>query len=149
MPSATNYTIQADVCGEQKHTDMPDIGVVANRYTLMLDGNKQRLRLHSWDAVPRIEKSNSFAWKPDVWYRLKLTVEVQGNRGIIRGKAWQRDQPEPSDWMIELDDPSPNHEGSAAVYGYATGIVEDQPGAEGYFDNVVITPNTSTRQKID
>src|SRR5262249_5506285 len=56
-PQTTNYTIRADVRGARVNKDMPDAGVSANRYTLLLDGNKQRLRIVSWEALPRIEKS--------------------------------------------------------------------------------------------
>jgi hypothetical protein len=143
MPSATGYTIQADVAGERKHDDMPDVGIGANRYTLLLDGNKQRLRLVSWDALPRIDKSIDWAWKPDVWYRLKLTVDLQGDKAVVRGKAWPRDQEEPSAWTVEVEDPVANKEGSALLYGYATGILENQVGAQAYYDNVIITPNKS------
>ena len=34
MPNLTGYTIQADVQGARVRNDMPDMGVVANRYTL-------------------------------------------------------------------------------------------------------------------
>jgi outer membrane protein assembly factor BamB len=140
-PTYTDYTIQSDMMGNKKGGDMPDMGVVANRYTLMLDGNKQRLRLLSWEALPRVEKNLDWPWKPDVWYRLKLTVEVQGDKALIRGKAWERDQPEPKDWTVEFEDPCPNRRGAPAIYAYATGILENRPGTDIYFDNVSVTPN--------
>jgi outer membrane protein assembly factor BamB len=141
MPSLAGYTIQADVLGTKKGGDMPDMGVVANRYTLLLDGNKQRLRLVSWDALPRVDKSIDWKWQPDAWYRLKLTVDVQGDKALVRGKAWARDQEEPAEWTVEFEDPKPNTEGSPALYGYATGIIENKTGAEIFYDNVMLTPN--------
>src|SRR5207237_10383771 len=111
MPKLHDYTIQADVLGTKKRDDMPDLGVVANRYTLQLDGTKQRLRILSWDAVPRVDKGIDWSWKPDVWYRLKLTVDVKDGAGIVRGKAWARDQEEPNVWTIEFKDPVPNEHG--------------------------------------
>lgn len=140
-PTLTDYTMEADIMGAQVRQDMPDVGIGANRYTLLLDGNKQRLRLVSWDALPRIDKTISYPWKPDVWYRLKLTVEIKGEKGIARGKAWQRDQPEPKEWTVEVEDPLPNKEGAPALYGYATGILENQPGTEIFYDNVIVTPH--------
>ncbi len=94
-PGLSDYTIEADVMGGKKRDDMPDMGVVAVRYTLMLDGNKQRLRLVSWDTLPRVDKSIDWPWKPGVWYHMKLTVEPQGDKAIARGKVWERGQPEP------------------------------------------------------
>ena len=55
MPTLTDYTITADVAANKARTDLPDMGVVANRYTFMLDGNKQQLRIASWEALPRVD----------------------------------------------------------------------------------------------
>jgi outer membrane protein assembly factor BamB len=143
-PWVTDYSIQSDIMGMRKHDDMPDAGVVANRYTLMLDGNKQRLRLLAWEALPRVDKSIDWPWQPNVWYRLRLDVEVQGDKAMVRGKAWPRDQAEPENWTVEFEDPCPNREGSPALYGYATGILDNKPGAEIYYDNLVIAPNKTT-----
>jgi hypothetical protein len=141
MPDATNYTIESDVMGARKGADLPDMGVVANRYTLMLAGNTQRLRLVSWDALPRIEKGVSYPWKEGVWYRLKLKVEVRGDKAVVSGKVWPRGQDEPKEWTVQLQDGTPNREGSAALYGYALGILPDDPGTEIFYDNVSVTPN--------
>jgi outer membrane protein assembly factor BamB len=142
MPNLTDYTIQSDVMSTKKKDDMPDLGVVANRYTLMLAGNTQKLRLISWDALPRVDKTIVYPWKPDVWYTMKLTVEVQGEKAIARGKVWPRGQSEPVEWTLEVEDPAPNKEGSPALYGNAVGI-DESPGTEIYYDNVSVTPNRS------
>jgi outer membrane protein assembly factor BamB len=141
MPSLTNYTIQADLLGVRKRGELPDMGLVANRYTLFLDGNKQRLRIVSWEALPRVDKTIPWEWKPDAWYRMKLSVEVQGDKALLRGKVWERDKQEPADWTIEFEDPTPNREGSPALYGYATAILENEPGTEIFYENVSVTPN--------
>src|SRR5262249_51586984 len=88
-PILSDYTVQADVRGtivnvkaekdrekDKFNGDMPDAGVVASRYTLVLIGNDQTLRLISWDALPRIDKTIPFPWKPNTWYTLKLTSTV-------------------------------------------------------------------------
>jgi outer membrane protein assembly factor BamB len=139
MPLVRDYTIQADAAGKQQGANLPDFGVVNCRYTLQMSGNKQELRLLSWDALPRIDKTIDFAWKPMTWYRLKLSVEQQGESARVRGKAWPRDAAEPAEWNLELTDPRPNREGSPALYGYATGTIA--PLAEIFYDNVKVTPN--------
>jgi outer membrane protein assembly factor BamB len=141
LPEWSDYTIQADVLGAKKRNDMPDMGLLANRYTLILDGNKQRLRIASWEDLPRVDKRIDFPWKPDVWYTMKLTVELQGDKALVRGKVWERNQAEPRDWTIDFEDPTPNREGSPGLYGYATGILEGDIGAEIFYDNVKVTPN--------
>lgn len=147
LPNMKDYTVEADVMGNQVGGNMPDVGLVASRYTFFLDGNKQSLRLVSWDAIPRIDKTIAFAWKPEVWYRLKVTVEYDGDKGIAKGKIWERGQPEPQEWTLEVTDPIPNREGSPALYANATGIIAPMPGAEAFFDNVKITPNKNPNKK--
>lgn len=147
-PNATNYTIQADVMGTEVRQKVGDIGVVANRYTLILDGKvdpelkKRQLRLVSWEARPRINEAVEYDWKPGVWYTLKLSVEVQGDKAVVRGKVWERDKDEPK-WQIEFTDPNPNPQGAAALYGYVSNIADPLPGSNIYYDNVKIIPNVS------
>jgi hypothetical protein len=73
-------------------------------------------------------------------------VDVQGDKANIRGKAWPRDAAEPNDWTLEFTDPNPNREGAPALYGYAAGILEGQPGTGIYYDNVRITPNKNGKR---
>ena len=127
--------------GSQVGDDLPDMGVVANRYTLVLAGSIQKLRIVSWDALPRVDKTVQFSWKPGVWYRLKLSVEASGDSAVVKGKAWPRDEPEPKTWTAETTDSRPNREGSAALYGSVTGIPENGPGTDIHYDNLRIAPN--------
>ena len=123
------------------------MGVVANRYTLALEGNTQRLRVSSWENLPRVDRTLALAWRPDVWYRMKLTVDVRGDKAFVRGKVWERDREEPAAWSIEFTDPTPHREGSPALYGYATGILGNPVGAEVFFDNLRLTPNRKETSK--
>jgi len=142
LPTAKDYTIECDVQGTKVGSNLPEIGIGANRYNLILVGELQKLRLMSWDALPRIDKTIDYAWKPGVWYRLKLTTDIQNEKsGIIRGKVWPRDEKEPAAWSVEVTDSRPITEGSAALYGYVTGNFNDLPGTEIYYDNLRITPN--------
>ncbi len=141
MPDTRDYTIQADVMGTQVGGDLADAGIVANRYTLMFFGNNKLLRLVSWDALPRIEKNIPMEFKPNVWFRMKLTVEVKGDKALVRGKVWEADKEEPKEWTIEVEDPIGNKEGAPALYANATGIEPPKPGTEIFFKNVSVTPN--------
>ena len=76
-----------------------------------------------------------FVWQPDTWYRMKLRVDVNDGRGLIRGKVWPKGEPEPTDWSITAEDPLPITEGSPGLYGYSPTPV--------YFDNVKVTSNQS------
>ncbi len=141
-PDASDYTITADVMGGKKKDDLPEIGLINSRYTLVIEGSTQSLHLQSWDALPRVKKSVALAWKPDVWYTMKLSVEPEGDKAVIKGKVWERGKDEPKDWSVTFEDPCPNKAGAAGLYGFATGVEgPTAPGTEIYYDNVKVTPN--------
>ncbi len=136
-----DYTVQADVrvTGDQVGETvfkMPDAGVIDSRYVLELQGSTQTLNIHVWQyAGPDYtSKSIPFTWKKDTWYRLKLTVAQAGDKAIMKGKAWQADQPEPDKWMIELSDPNPNRNGNPGLWGFSN-------EHEIFYDNIIVTPN--------
>ncbi len=142
MPTLKDYTIECDIQGTIQGGNLPDMGIVANRYSLVLAGNIQKLRLISWDALPRVDNTIEFKIEPGVWYRTKLTTEIAGGKGTIKGKAWRRDLPEPKEWSVVLDDSRPIPEGSPALYGYVTGnLVDGQAGTDIFYDNLKVSPN--------
>ncbi len=150
-PNSSNYTIEADVLGKEVRGKLPDFGIIANRYTLYLDGKQTEdgslsIKLLTWEALTprpegRVQASKSFNWKQNTWYRLKLSVESDGDKGIIRGKVWERSQKEPNDWTLEVHDPRVNKTGAAGLYGYVVNATQDEPGVEIYYDNISIVPN--------
>jgi outer membrane protein assembly factor BamB len=151
LPNATDYTIQADLMGGEVRGTLADMGVGNCRYTLVLDGKvdpttgKRTVRMGSWEARPpggRIGKSAALDWQTGVWYTAKLTVEQKEKTAVVRGKVWKKGDPEPSEWTLEFEDPSPNREGAATLYGYISNITDTEPGAEIYYDNLRITPNS-------
>lgn len=139
-PDLTGYTIEADVMGVRVKRQLPDMGVVANRYFLELQGNRQRLAIVTWRAQPRIQHTVPYRWEPDRWYRVKFRVDIVDGKGLLRGKAWPRGEQEPEQWLIEFEDPIPNTEGAPGVYGFAPNITAT-PGSPVYFDNVRVYPN--------
>ncbi len=113
---------------------MTDIGITAQRYSLVLYGNSQKLKIESWE--PEIVRSVAvpFEWKADTWYHLKLRVENMPDGKVqARGKAWPVGQPEPDAWTIEKIDASGNHKGAPGFF------VDAEFGA--YLDNLKLTAN--------
>ncbi len=141
MPSLSNYTIEADLLGTQVKNDLPDMGIINSRYSLVLDGNKQLLRIMSWEALPRVDKGVAFKWKANTWYHMKLMVEPTTAKAYVKAKVWPKGEPEPAAWTSEFEDPCPNLEGSPALYGYATGILDPAIGTEVLYANVKVSPN--------
>jgi outer membrane protein assembly factor BamB len=145
-PDMTDYTIQADVysgkvLAKNGNEWMSDVGVGACRYTLLLGGPTQALRLTSWEAMPRVDQSIPYAWKAETWYTLKLQADISGGKATLRCKAWPKDNKEPDRWNIEYSDPTPNLEGSPFLYGYSIGQEGTAPGTEAWFTDVKVTPN--------
>ena len=124
--------------GERVRDNLPNMGVTAHRYILQMVGNEQKLRISAWDAVPRVIEEVDFAWEPDAWYRLKMTVEVEGDQARVLGKAWKQGDAEPDAWTVELADENPNRTGPPGLYGSALGIQPPSPGTPIYYDNVAV-----------
>jgi outer membrane protein assembly factor BamB len=148
LPGYKDYVIQSDASAQHVRGVQPDVGVVNQRYTLLLDGKidpvtqKRQFRIVTWEALPRINHGIDFDWKPDTWYTMKFVVEVANGKATLKGKVWERDQKEPEKWTIEFTDPMPNTEGCPALYAYIsnTDSSPKNPGAECYFDNLSIVP---------
>jgi hypothetical protein len=129
-----DYTVEADVLATEKRRQMGDGGIVAQRYSLILFGNHQRLELESWQPETARTVKVPFAWKADTWYRLKLRVENLADGKVrVRGKAWPASEAEPAQWTVERVDPIPNLQGSPGIYA-------DAP-FEVFFDNLKVTSN--------
>jgi outer membrane protein assembly factor BamB len=135
-----NYTVQADFYatdfkGKETTDRLPDVGLIAQRYTLDLQG-AQRLQIRSW--TPRLElrfaKTIDFSWQPKTWYTMKFQAETVESGATLRGKVWKRGEAEPEAWQIEATDATPNRNGSPGLFGNST-------DAEFYVDNVSVVPN--------
>jgi outer membrane protein assembly factor BamB len=130
----SNYTFEADVRGTTRRRQMTDIGITVQRYSLVLYGNSQQLKLEPWEPETQRTTAVPFAWKADTWYHLKLRVENTAD-GKVRalGKAWPTGEAEPAQWAIDKVDPNGNHQGAPGLF------VDAEFGA--YLDNFKITAN--------
>ena len=113
----SGYTVEADLMAKKQGRRMPDLGLIDQGYTLDLMGNHQRLQLRTWAS--ELEKSTNvaFPWEPDVWYHMKLRVDVAAEKGVARGKVWKKGEPEPADWTITFEEPLPVRAGAPGIYG--------------------------------
>jgi outer membrane protein assembly factor BamB len=113
----SDYTFQADVRAPQRRRQMADVGITAQRYSLVLYGTTQQLKIEPWEPETQRTVTQPFAWKPDTWYRLKLRVENLPNGQVrARGKAWAATDMEPAEWMIDKTDPIGNREGAPGLF---------------------------------
>ena len=134
-PDDRNYTISADVLSDGNRRGQSTAGIVNQRYIIALVGNAQILEVSS--NHDRVKVSVPFRWKPGIWYRLKTRVDVAPDgSGVVRGKAWARDQDEPPDWTIEVPHANAHQNGSPGLFG-----LSPQVRFAVYLDNVSVTPN--------
>jgi outer membrane protein assembly factor BamB len=140
---AHDYTVQADVLGTLKNTEsaatgsLPDVGLIAQRYTLDLMGDHQELQIRSWTSqLDRFSKKVPFQWEANTWYTLKLRAAVENGKAVLKGKVWKRGDAEPAGWTIEAVDETPNLTGSPGLFGNAS-------VSEVLIDNVSVTKNTA------
>jgi len=130
-----DYTVQTDFKAAVVNDKLPDVGVIAQGYTLEVSGENKWLKLMSWIAHDkRTQKEQHFDLTPNVWYSLKLRAGNVDGKAALQGKVWRRDAQEPKDWTIELKDPMPNVAGAPGLFGNAT-------NAELFIDNVSVTAN--------
>ncbi len=125
------YTIQADLMGTAEGRRRPDLGLINSGYTLDLQGGHQRVQVRSWDAELRVDVRVPFSWDANVWYTMKMRVDQEPGKAIVRGKVWKRGEAEPAEWTITAEDPQPVLNGTPGLYAYSA--------VELYFDNVTVT----------
>ncbi|MEX0715335.1 MAG: PQQ-binding-like beta-propeller repeat protein [Planctomycetaceae bacterium] len=143
----SDYTVQADVycprrflvIGDENRREvvqLPDMGITAQRYTLDMMGASQQLQLRSWRAQldQRFAETVPFEWRPETWYTMKLRASVEDGKAVLKGKVWERGNPEPDEWTIEGEDAVPNVQG-------APGLAGNAKDAEILYDNIIVTPN--------
>jgi outer membrane protein assembly factor BamB len=112
---------------------MPDMGLIAQRYTLDLMGAAQQLQLRSWppQVATHFSKTIPFSWDAGRWYTMKLEARTDGADAVLRGKVWPRGEPEPATWTIEARHDAGNLQGSPGFFG-------NSKESEIYIDNVSV-----------
>ncbi len=133
-----DYTIQADFLAGTVENKQPDMGLIAQRYTLDLMGAQQQLQIRSWPSQLRMARSTPFAWKPGIWYTLKFQAAVEDGKAILRAKVWERASTEPADWTLVATDDTPSINGSPGLFGNAT-------NGEIAVDNVSVLSNQEVK----
>ncbi len=134
-PSLSNYTVQADVRSEGNRRKMSEVGLVNQRYLVVLKGNSQQLEVSS--NQERLRANVPCRWLPNVWYTLKTRVDVAPDgTGMVRAKVWRRGEPEPPAWTIEVPHKTAHRQGAPGLYGFSPQDMRV------FIDNIRVTPNS-------
>ncbi len=138
-PSLKNYTIEADVMSDGNKRKMSEVGIINQRYLIVLKGNEQKLEINSnleRLRVPAMSEPSNFKWSPNLWYHLKARVDLAADgSGVVRAKAWKKSEPEPQTWTLEVPHRHAHQNGCPGLYGFAPQDMRV------YIDNVNVTAN--------
>ncbi|MBI3192568.1 MAG: hypothetical protein HYZ36_07880, partial [Pedosphaera parvula] len=138
-PEMKNYTLEADVMSEGNKRKMSEVGLINQRYLIVLKGNEKKLEVSSnLDRlrVPAAQEPPNFAWQANAWYHLKTRVDVAPDgSGMIRAKAWKKGDPEPAQWTLEVPHQHAHASGSPGLFGFSPQDMRV------FIDNVKVTPN--------
>jgi outer membrane protein assembly factor BamB len=132
-PSTKNYTMEADIMTEGNKRVMSEIGLVNQRYYIVLKSNDHKLEVNSTQELFRHDAD--FTPLPNVWYHLKTRVDVAADgSGVVRAKIWKKSDPEPDAWTIEVPHKHAHESGSPGLFAFA-------PQKRVYIDNITVTSN--------
>jgi outer membrane protein assembly factor BamB len=120
---------------------LPDMGLIAQRYTLDLMGASQQLQVRSWppQVATHFSKTIPFPWEAGRWYTIKFEARTRSATSdsaaaaLLRGKVWPRGEPEPAAWTIEAVHEQGNLQGSPGFFG-------NSKDSEISIDNVLVVP---------
>jgi outer membrane protein assembly factor BamB len=129
----SGYTIEIDLRATKKGRKMPDFGLINGGYTLDLMGNHQKLQIRSWASELAYSQDLAFPWEADVWYRMKLRVDVEAGQSVAHGKVWKKAEPEPADWTITYADKGRITSGAPGIYGDSSVDID--------YDNLTVVVN--------
>lgn len=135
-PDAKNYTLEADVMsdGNKRQHKMSEVGLVNQRYYIVLKGNEQKLEINS--NQDRLRVGEDFQWQPNVWYHLKTRVDIASDgAGTVRAKVWKKGEGEPEKWSLEVPHKTAHQSGSPGLFGFSP---QDK---KVFIDNIVVTAN--------
>lgn len=117
-PSDLNhYILEADVCSDGNRRVMSDVGLINQRYQVVLRGNSQLIEVSS--NIERFKKELKFKWKPETWYTMKTLVDHDGTKANIHVKVWERGGEEPKDWSFQVSHDQGHKNGAPGIYGFS------------------------------
>lgn len=119
--------------GALEKARMPDMGLIAQRYTLDLMGAAQQLQVRSWppQVATHFSKTIPFAWEAGRWYTIRFEARTKDGTALLRGKVWPRGTPEPAAWTLEATHEQGNLQGSPGFFG-------NSKDSEIFIDNVSV-----------
>jgi outer membrane protein assembly factor BamB len=134
-PDLRNYTMQVDVMTDGNRRIKSDVGLVNQRYLIVLKGNANQLEVSS--NQERLKVSVPFKVKYKTWYSLKCRVDVDDEgTATVRAKVWPKSDDEPDAWTIEVPHKKGHTQGAPGLFGFSP-----QSQKPVFVDNISIIPS--------
>ena len=116
----SNYTFEADVRVATRRRQMGDIGITAQRYSLVLYGNSAAVEARTVGAGDRADGHRAVQLEA----RRVVPPQAAGGKparrqGARAGQGVADREPEPAAWMIDKIDPIGNRQGAPGVFAAA------------------------------
>jgi outer membrane protein assembly factor BamB len=139
-PDMSNYTIEADVMLDVKKRTKGEVGLINQRYVIMLNGNAGEIEVNS--NHERLKVAREFELQAKTWYHLATRVDIAADgSGVVRAKAWKKEESEPAQWTIEVPHKNAHKQGAPGLFGFAL-----QGQAPVYIDNIKVSPNAPAKK---
>ena len=133
-PDEKDYVMQADLMTDGNRRIKSDVGLIHQRYAIVLKGNANLIEISS--NHERLKESKPFPIKPKTWYSMKTQVLVGADgTATVSAKAWPKGEPEPAAWTIEIEHAQGHTQGAPGLFGFSP-----QSQKTVYVDNISITP---------
>jgi len=107
---------RSDVMSDGNRRKMSEVGIINQRYAIVLKGNDQKLEVSS--NFERFARGGGFQWAPNTWYHLKSRVDIAATaRASSRkvGNAVNRTEA----WTIEVKTQDRAPGSSPGLFGFS------------------------------
>ena len=132
-PDEKDYVMQADLMTDGNRRIKSDMGLVHQRYAIVLKGNANLLEVSS--NHERLKESTRFMIKAKAWYTMQTKVSVD-DKGTakISVKVWPKGEAEPGEPTFVVEHPQGHTQGAPGLFGFSP-----QSQKTVYVDNIKIT----------
>lgn len=128
--SMKDYTLEADVMTDGNRRIKSSVGLVNQRYLIVLVGNQNILEVSS--NHERVKEAVKFPIKANAWYHLKTHVKSHADgSGEVLAKAWPKGEDEPSEWTIKVPVKRCHPQGAPGIFAFSP-----QSQKRVYIDNI-------------
>lgn len=110
--------ISARIWADSTGKRFPEFGIGGDDvggYKLWVLPGQQMAELRKADD-PQVHAP--LTWTPGAWLHLRLRIQPNGlNKWVVEGKLWPDGSPEPSAWLLHVEDTEAPSPGKASIWG--------------------------------